>query len=72
MGIAGNQTIRCRVSTCEFYGGGFCTLDCIEIDSPQDDIGLVEVQYATDNPDTESMCSSFRLKHDTIGDVMVY
>ena len=69
---AGHQTIRCRVSTCEFWGGEGCSLDCIEVASPKDDVGLVEVQYATDNPDSESMCCSYKLKNDSIGDVMVY
>ena len=72
MDKAGKQTIHCQVSTCEHWGGGLCTLDSIEVASPQDDTGLVQVQYATDNPDTESMCGSYKLKKDTIGDVMVY
>lgn len=72
MDKAGNQTIRCQVSTCEYWGGGICSLDCIEVASPKDDTGLVQVQYATNNPDTESMCGSYKLKRDTIGDVMVY
>ena len=68
----GSQTIRCRVSTCEYWGGGICSLDSIEVESPSDDIGMVEIQYATDNPDTESLCSNYKLKQDTIGDIMVY
>ncbi len=72
MSKLGHQAIRCEVSTCEFWGGGECQLDCIEIASPRDDIGMVQVQYASDNPDDESMCRSFKLKSDTIGDIMVY
>lgn len=72
MNKAGHQSIRCHVSTCEFWGGEGCSLDCIEIASPRGDIASVEVQYASNNPDAESMCCSYRLKSDTIGDVMVY
>ncbi len=47
----GNQSIRCSIKSCQYYGNGLCTLESIQV-SPVSNM-------TSESPEDETMCHSY-------------